>query len=206
MKHVLSPDLAITTNVDSVFHAAIGRLTGGLSPAALATAYLDWSMHLAGSPRKQADLAWAAYASGFDMARAIGCALGHEDPACGQRRAADKRFRDPAWNAYPFNLISHAFLLQQDWWEAATSALHGVEPAHARITQFMARQTLDMLSPANFWATNPVVVARTQAEMGQNLVRGAQNWLTDLDQLLPHLSLRSRDDNRIGGPEVRGRK
>ncbi|MFZ2082362.1 MAG: poly-beta-hydroxybutyrate polymerase N-terminal domain-containing protein, partial [Xanthobacteraceae bacterium] len=34
---------------DRSLHAALARFTGGLSPAALGSAYLDWAVHLAGA-------------------------------------------------------------------------------------------------------------------------------------------------------------
>ena len=55
---------------DQRFHAAIARLTGGLSPLALSQAYTDWAEHLLMSPDKQAELvhdlaaaAWARFIS-----------------------------------------------------------------------------------------------------------------------------------------------
>ena len=42
---------------DRTLHAAIARMTGGLSPAALAQAYWDWATHLAASPGKRMQLA-----------------------------------------------------------------------------------------------------------------------------------------------------
>ena len=41
---------------DRSLHAAIARLTGGLSPAALAQAYWDWATHLAAAPGKRMQL------------------------------------------------------------------------------------------------------------------------------------------------------
>jgi polyhydroxyalkanoate synthase subunit PhaC len=55
------------TGFDQRFHAAIARLTGGLSPLALRQAYTDWAEHLLMSPDKQAALvhdaaaAWARF-------------------------------------------------------------------------------------------------------------------------------------------------
>lgn len=42
-------------SLDAQWHAAIGQVTGGLSPAALATAYVDLWLHVIGSPEKRAD-------------------------------------------------------------------------------------------------------------------------------------------------------
>src|SRR5215471_3740061 len=43
--------------LDRGVHAAVARFTGGLSPTALALAFLDWTVHLATSPGKQLALA-----------------------------------------------------------------------------------------------------------------------------------------------------
>ncbi|MCP5374463.1 MAG: poly-beta-hydroxybutyrate polymerase N-terminal domain-containing protein, partial [Hyphomicrobiales bacterium] len=46
--------------IDRQIHAAIARLTFGLSPASLALAYGDWALHMAASPGKRAKLAQKA--------------------------------------------------------------------------------------------------------------------------------------------------
>ena len=46
--------------VDRSVHAATARLTGGISPATVAEAYMDWAIHLASSPGKQMLLAQKA--------------------------------------------------------------------------------------------------------------------------------------------------
>jgi polyhydroxyalkanoate synthase len=152
--------------LDAQWHAALGQVTGGLSPAALATAYLDWWLHMIGSPEKQAELIRLSF-----------------DPS-EQEDQKDPRFADPAWEAYPFNFLSHSFLAAQNWWNAATTDVHGVDPKHANIVNFATRQWLDMFSPANFAATNPLVHKRTQEEGGQNLLRGARYWMEDFNRLL----------------------
>ena len=35
----------------------------------------------------------------------------------------DRRFDDPAWRRPPFDLIAQSFLLQQQWWHAATTGV-----------------------------------------------------------------------------------
>jgi polyhydroxyalkanoate synthase len=62
--------------------------------------------------------------------------------------------------------------MTQNWWQSATSDLPGVDPKYAQIVNFAARQYIDMISPANFTATNPQVLDRTLKERGANLIRG----------------------------------
>ncbi|MEW9921643.1 PHA/PHB synthase family protein [Marimonas sp. MJW-29] len=155
------------TRTDAGWHAMLGEFTGGLSPAALITAYVDWYIHLLASPDKQSELAGLAVEN-----------LSEIDPA------EDPRFADPAWAGFPYNVMAQGFLGAQRWWDAATTGLRGVDPKHENIVHFAARQWLDMLSPANFALTNPQVMARTRAERGENLIRGARYWIEDFNRLL----------------------
>ena len=98
--------------------------------------------------------------------------------------AADGRFSDPDWHDLPFALAAQAFLLADRWWRAATTELRGVTAQHERQTAFMARQWLDVFSPANSPWTNPEVLRRTRAEAGMNLARGLCYWLDDFGALL----------------------
>jgi polyhydroxyalkanoate synthase len=51
---------AIADVTDRSLHAAIGRFTSGISPAALAHAYLDWATQLTYAPQRCAQHAGAA--------------------------------------------------------------------------------------------------------------------------------------------------
>jgi polyhydroxyalkanoate synthase subunit PhaC len=47
---------ALADITDRALHAATARFTAGVSPAALAEAYLDWATHLAYAPGKRMQL------------------------------------------------------------------------------------------------------------------------------------------------------
>ena len=156
---------------DRVFHAALGRLTGGLSPAALAEAWTDWATHLAAAPSRSAELA-------RKVADLPSTALARTAST-----ADDVRFNAPEWRRWPFNVMAGGFLAAQDWWDTATAGLHGVAPAHARLVHFGARQWLDLMAPSNYLWTNPVALDRTVEERGANLQRGLRHWQEDLAHL-----------------------
>jgi polyhydroxyalkanoate synthase len=117
---------------------------------------------------------------------AVTCALGGKAPdePCVTPLPQDKRFSDPAWSKWPFNMIHQAFLMQQDWWERATKSVPGVSSHNAREVSFMARQILDQVAPSNFVATNPVVLRKTLETGGKNLWDGARNFVEDMQRAL----------------------
>jgi polyhydroxyalkanoate synthase len=165
---------------DLVLNAWIGRMTGWISPAALAGAWQDWASHLLLSPDKQAEL---FLQGASNLQRWLQCSAGamHDGPASPvQPLAQDKRFSDPAWQSWPYNQISQAFLLTQQWWYRATNSVRGVSPHHTDVVTFVARQLLDCAAPSNFIATNPVVQQATVARAGWNLLHGAARAAADL--------------------------
>jgi polyhydroxyalkanoate synthase len=75
-------------------------------------------------------------------------------------------------------------LFNQQWWSNATTGISGVTKQHENVVEFATRQMLDVFSPSNYLLTNPQLLEQTQKEGGQNLVRGAQNLLQDMQQNL----------------------
>ncbi len=66
----------------------------------------------------------------------------------------------------------------------AWSGVSGVASDNERTLNFVARNALEVFSPANYLATNPELLEATRAESGQNLVRGFSNWLEDIERTL----------------------
>ncbi len=170
-----------TQCLDRVVHAAIAHLNRGLSPAALAVAYFDWAAHLAFSPGRQAHLVSKAASKWTRMVGHTFQIAANRDGCepCIEPLPQDKRFTDAAWQLWPYNLVYQGFLLHQQWWHNATTGISGVTKQHESAVEFASRQVLDMLSPSNFLATNPVVQQRTVKTGGANLVRGFSNFLED---------------------------
>lgn len=181
-----SPSTA-AERADRMVRAALARWTGSISPASLELAWSDWAAHLAASPGKRLALMhlglrqWQALVD-----YAVRCAMpgaAANDGGCVTPRPGDRRFRAQEWNCWPFNVMQQAFLMAEYWWQEATHGVEGVERHHADVAGFVARQWLDMWSPGNQLATNPVVLKQTVEQAGTNLWRGWLNALDDLDRL-----------------------
>jgi polyhydroxyalkanoate synthase len=164
-----APGLSATAKaLDQHLHAAVARATGGLSPIALTSAWVDWSLNLAVSPGRQAELADLALQGAVQLATGKAPLPAH-----------DHRFDHPGWAEPPFRALAAGYALAEGWWAEATRDLPALEETHARMAAFYARQILDVLSPSNFVATNPEVLAQTRAEAGANLARGLAQWAED---------------------------
>lgn len=175
----------LASTLDRSSFAAIAQLTTGLSPATLTQSYSDWWTHLLASPGKQLQL---AAKSGRKLMRLADYAMhsgssGDPEPAI-EPLPQDRRFADPAWKRQPFDMIAQAFLLQQQWWHAATTGVSGVTKHHEAIVEFATRQMLDMVSPTNFIFTNPVLQQRIVETGGQCLVEGARHFFEDLQRIV----------------------
>jgi polyhydroxyalkanoate synthase len=159
----------------------LAAITGGLAPDVYANAWWDWYLNMARDPPKQLQILQDGIAKAADIwSFALRSAAGERvAPASG-----DARFSGDAWTQWPFNLYAHTYKNYVDWWQNAWSSVPGVGAESARTLDFMARNTLETLSPANYLATNPELLNTTRAEAGKNLVRGFGHWLEDVERTL----------------------
>ena len=168
-----------TESFDRALHAQLAHLSQGISPPSVVSAYMDWLVHLAMSPGKQAELVSKAQRKVARWAlSAKDCANPAGEP-CIEPLPQDKRFAAPEWQGWPFNLIYQGFLLNQQWWHNATTGVEGVSAHHEEMATFFTRQWLDMFSPSNYLLTNPEALAETVKTGGANLVQGAQNRINN---------------------------
>ncbi len=175
----------IAETLDRAAIAGMAQMTSGLSPATILQAFSDWGMHLASSPGKQLQLAAKTTRKFMRLGDYAVRSIGDHDAAPAiEPLPQDRRFADPAWKEAPFNLIAQAFLLNQQWWHAATTGVTGVTRHHEDMVAFGMRQILDTMAPTNFVATNPVLQKRIFETGGQCLVEGARLLLEDMQRTM----------------------
>ena len=170
---------------DRAARAAVGRITQGVSPHAVFSAWTDWALHLARAPGRQLELAETAWNNAVRLTT-FGAELtsGQKTSLPFPPSARDRRFDDPSWNNPPFVFWQQAHLALEDWWGTATRELRGVSRQTSDQVAFMARATLDMFSPSNNPLLNPQVLRHTQEEHGGNWLRGARNlWADSLREI-----------------------
>ncbi|MBM3643898.1 MAG: class I poly(R)-hydroxyalkanoic acid synthase [Alphaproteobacteria bacterium] len=114
----------------------------------------------------------------------------------------DKRFADPAWkDEVVFDYLKQSYLLTARWLQGTVRDVDGVDDRLRKKVEFYTRQFVDAMSPSNFAHTNPQVVKATVDSKGENLVKGLQNLLTDLERGKGRLAIRQTDMDafKVGG-------
>jgi poly[(R)-3-hydroxyalkanoate] polymerase subunit PhaC len=136
-----------------------------------------WMRLLAAAPEVQADAAlqkayleqqsklWAAMLAGRDA------------PA--EAEAADRRFAAREWRENPFyDYLRRSYLLASRYVEDLVESA-ALEPQAKERARFAARQWIDAMCPANFAATNPLVLKQAIETRGESLARGIANLVGD---------------------------
>ena len=164
-------------NFDRATRGVIAKLSGGISTHAFVEAWSDWAQHMARSPGRQLELIEHAQRNTIKLAVMM------TDPDTAPPFAPkpyDHRFKNQAWEKHPFRIWQQGFLAMQDWWDHATEPMRGLRPEDAERTRFLARQTLDLVSPSNFPMLNPEIIDATRQSGGRNLVDGMTHFSRDM--------------------------
>ena len=106
----------------------------------------------------------------------------------------DRRFKDDAWKENEvFDFIKQSYLLSARYVQDVVSHVDGLPPKTAQKVDFYARQFVDAMSPSNFLLTNPEVLRKTAETGGENLLRGLNNLLADLERGRGKLTIKMTD-------------
>jgi polyhydroxyalkanoate synthase len=126
--------------------------------------------------------------------------MGSEVEPVVQPSPGDKRFKDKDWQENQiFDFIKQSYLLTANWMQNTVAKVEGLDPKSKKRVEFYTKQFADAIAPTNFVLTNPEVLRATLQSNGENLVKGLNNLLEDLDRGEGQLSIRqSADAFKIG--------
>ncbi|CAN5714416.1 class I poly(R)-hydroxyalkanoic acid synthase [soil metagenome] len=164
-------------------------------PMKLTQTFMDFTAKMLADPNRllQAQMElWGQYMKLWQVTsqRMMGQAVEPvAEPAKG-----DKRFADPAWkDEVVFDYLKQSYLLTARWLQGTVKEVEGIDDKTAQKVEFYTRQFVDAMSPSNFAMTNPQVVKATVESKGENLIKGLQNLLTDLERGKGKLAIRQTD-------------
>jgi polyhydroxyalkanoate synthase subunit PhaC len=108
--------------------------------------------------------------------------------------ATDRRFKDSAWKENEvFDFIKQSYLLSARFVQDVVTHVDGLDEKTAQKVDFYSRQFIDAMSPSNFLMTNPEVLRKTAETGGENLLKGLNNLLGDLERGKGRLRIRMTD-------------
>ncbi len=95
----------------------------------------------------------------------------------------DRRFADERWRAHPaFALIHQSYLMMAQRMDDLVNTSEAIPAEKREQMRFFMNALTEAMSPANFPMLNPVVLERTLASGGENLVKGMEHLMADLQK------------------------
>jgi polyhydroxyalkanoate synthase len=165
-------------------HAENGPVAPQFDPMNIGQAFLDMTTKMMSDPARmmQAQMTlWQDYLNLWQRTaeRMMG---GDGDPVVEPERG-DRRFKDDAWSENQmFDFIKQSYLLTSRWMQETVNDVEGLDDRTAQKVDFYTRQFVEALSPSNFLMTNPEALRTTVESGGENLLKGLQNLLEDLEE------------------------
>ena len=80
--------------------------------------------------------------------------------------------------------------------------LHGIPDDERKRVEFYTKQFADAFAPTNFALTNPEVLRATLTSNGENLVKGLDNLISDIERGKGELSIRQTADAFVIGENI----
>lgn len=97
--------------------------------------------------------------------------------------SGDRRFKSEAWQEnLLFDFIKQSYLMTSRWMQDAVRSTEGLDKDTKARLDFYTRQFADAMAPTNFVLTNPDVLKETIDSGGENLLRGLENLLEDMQR------------------------
>jgi polyhydroxyalkanoate synthase len=150
----------------------------------IAKAFMDLYARMAADPAKMAALSMNLWLDQMRLLQSSWMKLfGLQTAPVAEPEKGDARFKDEDWSQhFLFDLIKQSYLISARHIREAVAQVDGLPVDSEKKVAFFTRQYIDALSPSNFLLTNPQVLRETMASGGQNLVRGLNNLLTDIEK------------------------
>lgn len=164
--------------------AADGVNTGNPDPMGVGNAFLEMTKRMMADPAKlmKAQMSlWQDYLTLWQ--RTTQRLLGQEAEPVIAPAKDDRRFKDSAWDENTlFDFIKQSYLLSARWMQSTVNDVQGLDDHTAKKVDFYTRQFVDAMAPSNFVMTNPEVLRTTIESGGENLVKGLEHLLKDLER------------------------
>lgn len=121
-------------------------------------------------------------------------ATGEEVDSVFKAEGKDNRFIDESWENNPFfNFIKQAYYLNSLWVKDVMKECHSLDKKEVQKLEFFIKQFIDAVAPTNFPYLNPQVIKETLETNGENIAKGAENFLKDIIRSKGSFSIATTD-------------
>jgi len=150
----------------------------------IAQAFMDMMAKMLANPYKlaqaQMNLVWDYFSLWQHSTLRF---MGMQTAPIAQPAKDDKRFKDEQWEEhFLFDFIKQSYLITARHIHDTVRNVEGMDDNTEKKVNFFTRQFIDALSPSNFALTNPEVFRETVKSHGQNLIKGFNNLLRDMEE------------------------
>ena len=171
----------ITEHVQRQMEKGVSTPTDELG---IAQAYMDMMSKMMANPYKlaqnQMSLVWDYFSLWqHSMLRVVGM----QGAPVAAVKKGDNRFKDAQWEEhFLFDFVKQSYLITARHIHESVGSVEGLDEMATKKVNFFTRQFVDALSPSNFAMTNPEVLRETMRSSGQNLLKGFNNLLRDIEE------------------------
>ncbi|MGH8673750.1 MAG: hypothetical protein ACREVG_05525, partial [Burkholderiales bacterium] len=122
--------------------------------------------------------------------------VGVQAPPAAAPAKGDARFKDESWDSnFLFDFFKQSYLIAARQIQQTVANVDGLPEESRKKVAFFTRQYVDALAPSNFVLTNPQVLRETVSSGGQNLLKGLNNLLSDIEKGEGQLRISMTDES-----------
>lgn len=109
--------------------------------------------------------------------------LGEKAHVVASEERADRRFSHTDWHDNPvFSYLKQAYLINSKMLQGMLDTMTFNDPKAEEQVKFYTRQYINSVSPTNYLFSNPEVCEEILKTNGQNMIKGIENFMRDLEQ------------------------
>jgi len=172
--------------------------TLSISPTPMMDSFSRLTTRFLENPESYTDAQLTMWQNYIDLTRSTLLRVqGVSAPPVAEANDKDKRFKAKDWKTnWMFDFLKQAYLSTTDETQRLVQQeASNVKDKMAQKLEFYSRLILDASAPNNFWMTNPEVLRATLESKGENLIKGFENLLRDLESGNGLLRIRMSDYN-----------
>ncbi len=164
-------------------------------PMHVREAYMQFMQQLMANPQKLAEMQMKFWQDWMHLWQESAIRfMGGQGEELFKPEKGDRRFKSPMWQeSAVFDFIKQSYLLTSRWMEHVVRSTEGMDEETRQKIDFSTKQFINAMAPSNFLLTNPEVLQETLDTQGENLIKGLENLIEDIERGQGQLRISTTD-------------